>query len=179
MDIKQVWQDYRCELERFLRSRISNPEDAEDLLQDIMIKTYQQLHTVQDPSKLRSWLFQVTRNAVVDYYRQSRQVPPDASFLMDEGTERYEQARQELSECIHLFIKQLPENYRLAVEAVDLRGVSQKALSEELGVSYSAAKSRVQRGRQMLAGIFESCCRFELDARGNIIDYQSKGICVP
>ncbi len=144
-----------------------------------MIKTYQQLHTVQDPSKLRSWLFQVTRNAVIDYYRQSRQAPPDPSFLMDEGTEPYEQARQELSECINLFIKQLPEIYQLAVEAVDLREDSQKALAKELGLSYSALKSRVQRGHQMLATLFEACCRYELDARRNIIDYQSNEECRP
>ncbi|PON18112.1 RNA polymerase sigma factor SigZ [Candidatus Entotheonella serta] len=174
MDIKQVWQDYRHELERFLLSRISNPDDAEDVLQDIMIKAYQHLHTVQDPSKLRYWLFQVTRNEVTDYYRRAHQAPPDASFCIDEGTERYEQVRYELAECINVFIKQLPETYQFAVEAVDLHGVSQKALSEELGVSYSAVKSRVQRGRQMLADLFEAYCRCELDTRGNIIDYQSK-----
>ncbi len=179
MDIKQIWQDYRHELHRFLLSRVRNPDDAEDLLQDILIKTYQQLHTVQDPKKLRAWLFQVTRNAVIDYYRQSRQEPPDPSAIMDEGTEPYERARQELSDCINLFIKQLPETYQTAVEAVDLRGDSQKALSDELGISYSTVKSRVQRGRQMLAALFQECCRLELDARGNIIDYQTNEACCP
>ena len=68
MDIKQIWQEYKHQLQRFLRSRVSNAGDAEDLLQEILIKTHQQLHTVQDPEKLRAWLFQVTRNAVIDYY---------------------------------------------------------------------------------------------------------------
>ncbi len=177
VDIKQVWLDYRHELERFLMSRISRPEDAEDLLQDIMIKTYQQLHTVQEPIKLRAWLFQVTRNVVIDYYRQSREALPDSLAIMDEGTEPYEQVRQELSDCINPFIKQLPRVYQTALEAVDLRGVSQKELSEELGVSYSAVKSRVQRGRQMLAALFKDCCRYELDARGNIVDYKPNENC--
>ena len=177
MDIKQVWQDYRHEIHRFLLSRVGNPDDAEDLLQDILIKTYQQLHTVQDPKKLRAWLFQVTRNTVIDYYRQSHREPPDVSALMNEGTEPYEKARQELSDCIKPFIKQLPKTYQVAVEAIDLRGVSQKGYSEELGVSYSAVKSRVQRGRQMLTALLQECCRYELDARGNIVDYKPNEDC--
>ncbi len=177
MDIKQIWQEYKHQLQRFLRSRVSNAEDAEDLLQEILIKTHQQLHTVQDPEKLRAWLFQVTRNAVIDYYRQSHKKPPVPADFMEDSSEPSDQAHQELSDCIRPFLEQLPETYQAAVEAVDLRGVSQKGLAEELGLSHSAVKSRVQRGRKMLASLFQECCRYELDARGNIVDYQQNKDC--
>lgn len=177
MDIKQIWQEYKHQLQRFLLSRVSNAGDAEDLLQEILIKTYQQLHTVHDPEKLRAWLFQVTRNAVIDYYRQSKTKPPVPADFMEERSEPPNQIYQELSDCIRPFLEQLPEPYQAAVEAVDLRGVSQKGLAEDLGLSHSAVKSRVQRGRKMLAALFQECCRYELDARGNIIDYQHNKDC--
>ena len=178
MDVKQIWQEYKQQLQRFLHSRVSNAADAEDLLQEILIKTYQQLHTVQDQEKLRAWLFQVTRNTVIDYYRQShRKQPVPLDFMMEEGSEPSEQARQELSDCVRPFLEQLPETYKAAVEAVDLNGISQKGLAKDLGLSHSAVKSRVQRGRKMLASLFQECCRYELDVRGNIIDYQRNDEC--
>ena len=64
---------------------------------------------------------------------------------------------------------QLPEKYRKAVEATDLKGASQKAHAEELGLPTSTVKSRVQRGRKMLGNLFHECCSYELDARGNIM----------
>lgn len=66
---------------------------------------------------------------------------------------------------------QLPEKYREAIEAIDLKGKSQKDLAEELGLGHSTVKSRVQRGRAMLGELFNECCTYQLDARGNIIGY--------
>ena len=181
IDIRQVWQDYRHELQRFLQSRVNSPEDVEDLLQDIMIKTYQKLHTVKDAKKLRGWLYQVTRNAITDYYRQSYKHQIDTSAIIETAPEpeKEEHVLQELSSCITPFVNQLPGTYQEAVEAVDLKGVSQKALSKELSLPYSTVKSRVQRGRQMLADLYQQCCRFEIDARGNIMDYEKNGGCCP
>lgn len=72
---------------------------------------------------------------------------------------------------------QLPEKYRKAVEATDLKGASQKAHAEELGLPTSTVKSRVQRGRKMLGNLFHECCSYELDARGNIMDYTAGSDC--
>jgi RNA polymerase sigma-70 factor (ECF subfamily) len=82
-----------------------------------------------------------------------------------------------LSKCIKPFINSLPEIYRDALETVDINGISQKALAKELGISHSAVKSRVQRGREMLAALFQSCCTYDLDSRGNIIDYHANPKC--
>ncbi len=97
--------------------------------------------------------------------------------MSEESLEQQDKIRQELSNCIQPFVKSLPKKYRDAVEAVDLKGVSQKAMAEELGLSHSAIKSRVQRGRQMLAELFQACCTYELDKRGNIMDYQAGSKC--
>ena len=180
MEFTQLWQEYGDRLRQFLLSRVKNRADADDLLQEILIKTYQHLYTVEKPEKLLSWIFQIARNTLIDYYRKSgakaarEDIWLKGAILTDEEPEQYEQVRQELTECIRPFLNQLPDKYREALEAVDLQGLSQKELAKELGLSYSAVKSRVQRGRGLLKEKFHECCHYQLDVRGNLIDYQVK-----
>ncbi len=179
MEFKQLWQEYSDRLRQFLLSRVKNRTDVDDLLQEILLKTYQHLNTVKQPDKLLSWMFQIARNSLIDYYRKSgvetsRQDIVKGVILTDEEPEPYEEVRRELTECIRPFLNQLPDKYREALEATDLQGKSQKALAQELGLSYSAIKSRVQRGRTMLKEKFDECCYYELDVRGNLIGYQVK-----
>lgn len=182
MDIQTVWGKYGNKVRNFLRSRVRNPEDAEDLLQEILIKTYQNLSSVKDPKSFQSWLFKIARNALTDYYRKSastisEQQLPEMMAMRDESFDWEENIHQELSNCIKPFINSLPKIYRDALQEVELNGVSQKKLAEKLGISHSAIKSRVQRGREMLTKLFQTCCEYQLDSRGNIIDYKNKSSC--
>jgi len=182
MNIEQIWNDYGNLLRRFLLSKVNNPEDAEDLLQDILIKTHKKLGSLKDPKKLKTWLFQIARNTLIDYYRKpsitlSAQSLPELVEIREKSVEAQEIMRLELSQCIKPFIKNLPKKYGEAVEAIDLQGLSQKELAKELGLSYSAIKSRAQRGRQKLAELFQECCTYEVDVRGNIIGYEAKSEC--
>ncbi len=179
MEFQQLWQQYKDPLQQFMRSRVKNSADVDDLLQEIFIKTYQHLNTVKEPEKLRSWLFQITRNTLIDYYRKSRvetsrQNMVKDTMLTDEQPEQYEEIRQELTNCIRPLLERLPEKYREAIEIVDIQNKSQKELANKLGLSHSAVKSRVQRGRRLLQNKFHECCYYNLDVRGNLIDYQVK-----
>ena len=182
MEIEQIWNDYGNLLRRFLFSKVGNSDDAEDLLQEILIKTHKSMHSLKDPKKFKSWLFQIARNTLIDYYRKpsktiSEQSIPELSEIVEESSDAQETMRSELSECIKPFLESLPKKYADAVEAIDLKGISQKEMAKELRLSYSTAKSRVQRGRQKLAELFQECCTYEVDARGKIIGYKPKNEC--
>ena len=56
----------------------------------------------------------------------------------------------------------------------EIEGLSQQEVADRLGLSLSGAKSRIQRGRAMLKGVLEQCCRFEFDTRGNLMDCDPK-----
>jgi len=177
MDIKQLWQEYSHQLRQFLQSRVDNPSEVDDLLQEILIKTYQNLDRIQQPGKVQSWLFQIARNTLIDRYRKSRadmaDINIDSLTAFSDEDEQYEQIRRELANCIRPFLNQLPEKYREAIEWVDLQGKSQKCLATELGLSHSAVKSRVQRGRRRLKTLFLECCHCRLDVRGNPIEFET------
>lgn len=173
MNIEQLWQDYQPQLRHFLQARVQNSSDVDDLLQDIWVKSYQRLGTLQQPSKVQAWLFQIARHTLIDYYRKPHpeRAEVDITHLpqLDTKVEDYEQTRQALAHCIRPFMAQLPDKYREVVDLVDLQGKSQKVLAEELGLSHSAVKSRVQRGRRLLGSLFQDCCQYQWDARGNPI----------
>jgi len=69
-------------------------------------------------------------------------------------------------------VKSLPEQDRQALVLTEYQGLTQKEYGERLGLSFSGAKSRVQRAREKLKQMLLECCHFELDRRNHIIDYQ-------
>ena len=178
LNLEQVWAEYQQTLKAFLHSKVSNTADVEDLLQEILIKTFQNLHKVQDASSVKSWLFQLANNTIIDFYRkharQQRDSKIDAADLWFADLDHNEEFKQKLSLCIEPFIQALPEQSASLLLAVDIKGQSQKALAEEQNVSYSTIKSRVQKSHGDLKNLFEQCCNLSLDKQGNVIDCELK-----
>jgi RNA polymerase sigma-70 factor (ECF subfamily) len=80
----------------------------------------------------------------------------------------------EFSICIVPMIDALPEKYKQAITLSEIEGISQKDLAKNLNISYSGAKSRVQRGREMLKSLLQECCKISTDTYGNITKYKIK-----
>ncbi len=83
----------------------------------------------------------------------------------------------ELLPCVRAMVRNLPALDRQALVLTEYQGLTQKELAERLGLSFSGAKSRVQRAREKLKRQLLECCHFELDRRGHIIDYQARCHC--
>ena len=96
--------------------------------------------------KLRFWIYQVTRNAIIDYYRSHKSHVELPETLITPEKDDTETARQEIEGCMLPLIKNLPDGYREAAMLSEIEGLTQKHVAEKLGLSLSGAKSRVQRG---------------------------------
>ncbi|OVE81548.1 RNA polymerase sigma factor SigZ [bacterium M21] len=174
-NIEMVWQAYHSRLLSFIQSRVSDPTIAEDILQDVFIRINKRLDTLKEDSKLRSWIYQITRNAIIDYYRSHREsveVPESLSMPEEDMTDRI---RAELGHCMRPMIDELPTIYREAILLSEIEGVTQKEVADKQGISLSGAKSRVQRGRGLLKEMLQACCHLDTDHRGKIVDYKAKG----
>lgn len=176
LNLDEVWGQYQHTLKAFLHSKVANEADVEDLQQEILLKTYQNLAEVQNESSVKAWLFQLAQRTIIDFYRKRARMRRDHDLLAEdlwfdepEGT-----IEQDMASCIAPFIQALPEGSAALLGSVELEGVSQKVLAEQLGVSYSTLKSRVQKSRVELKKLFEECCDLTLDKHGNVIDYQKK-----
>lgn len=172
---ERVWQEYHSRLRSFIKSRISDDAVTDDILQNVFLKMHIGLASLKDGTKLQSWLYQLTRNAMIDYYRLQKLTVDTPEWLTHSEPDQGEKVTQELSECLHPMIQLLPENYRQAIILSALRGLTQKEVAQAQGISLSGAKSRVQRGRALLQKMLTECCQLEFDHRGQLCDYERKG----
>lgn len=170
---EEIWHAYQARIRGFIASRIDDKSVVDDLLQEVFIKIHTRLEQLDDNERLGSWLYQITRNAINDHYRNRRPEQLFDESLVDHEDISVEQARRELEACFLPMIEGLPETYREAVRLSEIDGLTQKEVAERLGLSLSGVKSRVQRGRQQIRGMMESCCQLEFDHRGHLVDYDN------
>ncbi len=155
--VAPVFQEYREILTRFITSRVKDPLESEELLSLVMMKIYDNCEKVEGVRNIEAWLITIARNTITDYFRERQKGAKDElDFqLPDESSdELYEQ----LEHCVPSLIAKLPEKYAVPLADYELRGISQKQLAVNYGMSESGLKSRVQRGRKMLKDLFFEYC---------------------
>jgi RNA polymerase sigma-70 factor (ECF subfamily) len=174
---EQLWETFSVPLHQFIRRRVSDPHSAEDILQDVFLKIHTRIDTLHQHDRIAAWIYQIARNAIADYYRAQRPTTdlPVTLALPDDLTE--DDVVRELLPCVAAMVDALPDANREALRLSEYEGLSQKQLSEQLDISFSGAKSRVQRARAKIKQQLLDCCRFELDHAGRIIDYQPHCVC--
>jgi RNA polymerase sigma-70 factor (ECF subfamily) len=176
LDTTAVWKEFNSALRSFILKRVHDEEIAEDILQDTFIKIHRNLGNLKDEGKLRQWLYQVTRNTIMDHFRSHRatEALPDDVAEMPAETDSGQDVSAELGPCVKALMERLPGKDREAIEMTEFKGLSQKEISERLEMSFSGAKSRVQRARTKLKKLLEECCSFDRDRHGNILDYEPR-----
>lgn len=175
--IEHIWNEHADQLRGFIYRRVPDLSEVDDLLQEVFVKVQSRVDTLKDESRLQGWLYQIARNVIIDHFRRRKpeEELPDAFDLPEE---QQSHILEELAECVRPLVNALPETYRLPLALSELEGLPHKEVAKRLGLSLSAAKSRVQRGRERLKDLFTECCHFETDQRGNITGYQrQKGDC--
>ena len=168
---ESVWREYHQALQQFVRRRVGDLSTADDILQDVFVKVHKRIHTLKDSSRLQSWIYQITRNAIVDHYRSQRKMEELPDTLITPEDDPTEVLHRELAECMLPLIESLPAPYREALLLSEIEGLPHREVARRQGISLPAAKARVRRGRQQLKDQFTDCCEFALDGRGNILDY--------
>jgi len=177
-----IWAEFHEVLRLFIAKRVADQAEVDDILQDVFLRVHRQLDRVNEPGRVVSWLYQIARNAVVDYYRspeRRREIPAGLAGDVDQrasaplpSTDVSGQVGTELAACLRPMLDRLSNDYRDAVTLVELDGLTQRAAAERLRLSLSGMKSRVQRGRQQLKEMLNECCLIQLDRRRGIAAYR-------
>lgn len=169
--LERAYLALRADVRKFVARRVA-PDAVDDLSQEIFLKMHEHAPELRDASKVAPWLFRVARNVVVDHLRRRRAHAPleAAEEPVTEEPESSANANAEMASAFGPMMKLLPDEYRVALELTEMQGLTQRELAEREGLSLSGAKSRVQRGKELLEGILRACCDFEVDARGNVVE---------
>jgi len=174
MDITTLWQNLYTPLRSFILRRVREDDVANDILQEVFIKMQLNIGQLRNPKKINAWIFQIARHAITDYYRQNKSVPVNGNHPTETIAFEEQDLNQQLAIWLPSAIELLPEKYRQAIYLTEIEGLSQKELAKRLGISYSGAKSRVQRGREKLKEVILQCCEVQADGYGNILGYQAR-----
>ena len=124
-DIETIWKEYHDKLHRFIASRVADASTVDDLLQEVFVKIHQRIGTLEDDARIQSWLYQVTRNAVIDYFRSQRPME-DISEEASIPETSQNTALMELAECIRPMVERLAPSASRGDGAIRVGGTHSK-----------------------------------------------------
>ena len=144
-----------------------NARDAEDLVQDSLLRAYRFWDSFEQDSNCKAWLLRIVTNTFINEYqrkKRSREVLDAASAEQDttdgvlmhaEATDRQSPERtlldRSVSDDVQRALEALPEDFRTAVVLCDVQGLSYKEIADIMGTPVGTVMSRLFRGRKLLA----------------------------
>jgi RNA polymerase sigma-70 factor (ECF subfamily) len=179
--VELPWDDVHANLRTFIGRRVRNRADADDLVQQVLLRLVAGLDSLRDTDRVYAWVYRTARNAIVDHYRSpvtrrevasgeaveiATALPAVDAESEDEGT-----ALRELAACLAPMLARLPAAQQTALRLTELEGRAQAEAARLEGISLSGMKSRVQRGRRQLRAALDACCAVRLDRRGGVMGY--------
>jgi RNA polymerase sigma-70 factor (ECF subfamily) len=162
------------ELRGFVYRKVKDHAVADDIVQDVFLKVHARANQLKDPSRISSWIYQITRNTVSDYYREQSKTLNPVDLNWESDTQDFNEC---VAYCLNELVNTLPDKYRQALELTEHDNLSQLELADRLGISYSGAKSRVQRARIMLKEKLESLYHIRTDVYGNVTECENRIPC--
>ena len=176
-DTSKIWLEFSEKIKAFILKRVDDSTVVDDILQDVFIKIHTKIGSLKDETKLHSWIYQITRNTINDYYRKLDRSDTKADKDIAESISDDNESMNNIVEGLHELMDELPEAYCDALCKTEFDGLSQVDYAKQAGLSNSGAKSRVQRGRNMIKDMLMKCCHFQFDKYGTIIDYHPVTCC--
>ncbi|MFQ5947494.1 MAG: sigma-70 family RNA polymerase sigma factor [Acidimicrobiia bacterium] len=144
-----------------------NPPDAEDVLQEALLKAYRGYHTFKEGTNLKAWLYRILTNTYINRYRKKSRRPDEVELgevedlylyrrIGAETTGRAARSAEDevLDQIVDTEVKDaleaLPDNFRIPVLLADVEGFSYKEIAEIMDVPIGTVMSRLHRGRKAL-----------------------------
>lgn len=150
--------------------RLANDHnDAEDLVQDTLVKAYRFFDSYEKGTYAKAWLFRILKNSFINRYRKTSKQPDQVDF--DEISAFYENIRSEqtdttdfqeilfreqLDDEVSRALNKLPEDFRTVVLLCDIDGFTYEETANMLDVPIGTIRSRLHRGRSLLRSVLQT-----------------------
>ena len=173
-EVSLNWNSVQDELKGFVFKRVKDKSLTEDIVHDVFLKVQEKLHQLKESEKVFGWIYQITRNTIVDHYRKkTKQVRP---LDID-----WESNPPNFNECVSSTLAELipglPDKYRIPLEMTEIQNLSQLEVAEKLNLNYATAKTRIQRARKMLKDKIDEALIVKTDGYGNVILCKNRTPC--
>lgn len=172
-EINTIWIDLNEELYKFILGKIKDEQISKDIHQEVFLKIQTKIHQLKHTSKLTSWVYQITRNTIIDYFRKrnNKNISITDLEIPETATHNFDYAN--LTNCINQKIEKLSSQHKEAIVLTSFKNYSQKELAAHLKISYSGTKSRVQKAKEILKENILDCPNVVSDSTGKLLDFEN------
>ncbi len=164
---------------RAYAAKLIGPGEADDVTQEVFLRVRRSLGTLEEPSKIGSWIYAITLNAVRDAVgkRSPRGAPPSAgapeaiAAIPDAAARTPEEAvlRTEMVECYLDYVKRLPPRYEEVYVLSEFEELTNDEIAQRLAVSLGTVKIRLHRARRRLFSELRRNCACYVNDRGELM----------
>lgn len=160
---EKIVQEHQRDIVNFHYRLVGNRFEAEDLAQETFIKAYKRFDTIEEMSKVKSWLFRIARNTTIDFFRRNKNysIPLDSLILENyvRATAvdyRQEVMDKEVSQELQKSLSVLTKEDQTIVKLLYYEGFSYKEICNLLGINQNTLKSRLHRARKVLLAAIQA-----------------------
>ncbi len=158
--VEEVLLRHRGKLLGFIQKRVSNPDLAEDVLQDSLLKALRSAEDLRDEERLLPWFYRILNNAIIDTYRKHN---VESRYLETYAREAEREAQPEdhaaICECFRALLPSLKPEYAELIDRLELRPGDPGEVAAQLNIQPNNLKVRRHRARQALKQRLEETCR--------------------
>lgn len=171
---EKVWKQYNQELYLFILKKVQGNESvAKDILQNSLLKVHLKLYQLRDPSKIKTWVFQIANHEIVDYFRDYKA----NKISVKQQQQRLQYYSNQLEEnytecfccCFDKFLKELPYSYKEVVDLAYKKNKKQTEIAQNLELTLANVKARIRRAKRILKERLVECCKYDVDKKGDLI----------
>jgi RNA polymerase sigma-70 factor (ECF subfamily) len=178
LDSSTLFAEYYQRLYRYTLSLLHDPAEADDAVQETLVRAYRRLESLRDWNALTTWLYRIATHVCLDRIRQRARDKTigavdnaDEFDLVEADAPSLEQIveRSDMSACVQRYLEGLSDSYRAVNWLHDLDSLTGPQIAEILGVSLATVKIRLHRARVRLRAQLEAGCAFGHDERDVLV----------
>ncbi len=147
-----VYLEYRDKVARYINGKVSRAADAEELVSEVFLKVYEKFDSFDGTrASISTWIYTITRNTVIDYYRTKKEICSfDEAFMTEEDAAAPD---EEMLERLAEALEELDERTRNIIILKYYSHLTLKVIAERVGLSYSHTKALHAQGLEALKGM--------------------------
>jgi RNA polymerase sigma-70 factor (ECF subfamily) len=171
-----IYREFSGQIHTYAYHLLGNPEDADDITQEVFIRAYARLGQLRAQASMRSWLYRIATNLCMDHLRRRSRVkrifgleaplggsgagpddPPQRDIAQPMAAAEIDSVAER--DHIALALKRMPDKYAVCLLLHSLQGLSYREIADVVGVSPGAAAVRLSRARDLFARYYEELRR--------------------
>ena len=167
-------EEHRAALLRLCHKMTGSPEEAEDLVQETLLKAFIHIAEFELRSSMRTWLYRIATNACLDqqrgrkpwdidkrweWFRENGELVQQMEQQLYLSPERSAEVKEVAATCINCITMSLPEKQRAAIVLCDQVGLSREEAAKSIGASVASVKTELHRARKKMTEVFDHHCQ--------------------